>query len=197
MSAAPERAGLRPLGVLLTAALSIGALALTGPAYAADGAAAAVAASATPAPPERPAAPGPPAPPEPPAAPAPPTIPQAPPVQPGQRGLDGKSSRLPQATDGSASISGTVTYPAGTDTSTGYTYVDVSAASTNAYVASGWVNPQDGTYSVSGLAAGDYKVEFDSYGLGLLDEWWDDQPTFASAATIALSSGQDALRHIR
>lgn len=48
----------------------------------------------------------------------------------------------------------------------------------------------DGRYSVDGLPALDYKVQFDPCGsTNHLGEWWDDQPDQASATTITLAEG--------
>ncbi|WP_374313244.1 carboxypeptidase regulatory-like domain-containing protein [Microbacterium sp.] len=49
----------------------------------------------------------------------------------------------------------------------------------------------DGTYSLRGLRAGDYKVEFttESATAEVAGEWWDDALTESSATVIPLSSG--------
>ena len=51
----------------------------------------------------------------------------------------------------------------------------------------------DGTYTVRGLAAGTYKVQFDPWMAAagnFVGEWWNDKPDEASAAPINLATGQ-------
>ena len=88
----------------------------------------------------------------------------------------------------SASLSGKVTFPAGVDTSVGYTQVYVLSLS-GSYVASASVR-SDGTFSVGGLTGGTYKLEFSSSGRDVLNEWYNDATDAASATPISLSAGQ-------
>ncbi|WP_344060359.1 carboxypeptidase regulatory-like domain-containing protein [Microbacterium pumilum] len=53
------------------------------------------------------------------------------------------------------------------------------------------VTDENGDYSLSGLPAGDFKVEFTTDGTaGLIGEWWDDAPDFDSASAILLTDGE-------
>jgi hypothetical protein len=87
-----------------------------------------------------------------------------------------------------ASISGKVTAPAG---------VDVAATTVYAYtadgqppVASGQVQ-EDGTYAVSGLQSGAYKIEFNGYNnSGALAQWYSGATSYATAAPLTLVAGQ-------
>lgn len=91
----------------------------------------------------------------------------------------------------SALVSGSVAVPAGVDIS-GHRIVAAlyaiggtgSVASAAAYVA------DDGTYSIGGVPAGEYRLAFLSAATGVVSEWWNDAPTFAKAQPIQLSSGQ-------
>jgi len=47
----------------------------------------------------------------------------------------------------------------------------------------------DGSYAVSGLAAGDYKVEFDDQTNAYSDEWFEDAADFYSATAVSVGSG--------
>src|SRR5207253_6396951 len=49
----------------------------------------------------------------------------------------------------------------------------------------------DGHYSLVGLPAGSYKVQFTGCGSNVLGEWWDNKPDFGSATAITLTEGQD------
>ncbi|MFE1647077.1 carboxypeptidase regulatory-like domain-containing protein [Microbacterium sp. P01] len=52
----------------------------------------------------------------------------------------------------------------------------------------------DGSYSISGLEAGVYKIEFDTQNASseVAGEWWDDAKTEQSATTLDLSAGEMA-----
>lgn len=88
----------------------------------------------------------------------------------------------------SASLSGTVTFPAGVDSSVGYTQVYVRS-SAGSYVSSASVS-RDGAYSIGGLTPGTYKLEFASSGRDVLNEWYNDATDAASATPIILAAGQ-------
>lgn len=62
----------------------------------------------------------------------------------------------------SASISGTIDFPAGYEPSDYYAdeLVDVYDLTTGKHVSRGWVDSGTGSYSVQGLASGSYRVEF-------------------------------------
>ncbi|GAA5038471.1 hypothetical protein GCM10025738_27710 [Microbacterium fluvii] len=100
------------------------------------------------------------------------------------------TSRTTLAAAATASLSGTVTLPAGVSADQGSTWVYVYKA-TEEFETSGsaWVE-NDGTFVVNDLAPGSYKVEFTSWDRPVFDEWWNDQPDFDSATTITLASGQ-------
>lgn len=100
---------------------------------------------------------------------------------------------------GTASISGRVTVPAGVEP-TWYKGVSVSALlanDANQYVA--YVDvAADGTYSLTGLPAGSYKVEFwagtytvsgQKHELNLQTAYNGNSPTFAAAPVITLTDG--------
>ncbi len=75
-------------------------------------------------------------------------------------------------TDGSIGISGMFVYVYLHNSSS---YIDF--ASTDA----------TGGYTFTGLAAGDYKVEFDGVSVGYIKEWYSDKADFASADLISVS----------
>jgi len=106
----------------------------------------------------------------------------------------GVDAVLAQETSSTGSISGTVTEE-GTGT-------PISSIVVWAYDLSGdWVDyvspSSDGTYSIGGLAPGDYKVEFTDRAMKLgdepsgiyIDEWYDDAANFDSADTISVVAG--------
>ena len=47
-----------------------------------------------------------------------------------------------------------------------------------------------GSYRVDGLAAGTYKVKFDSLGAAVASQWWEDASDFESATPIEVEAGQ-------
>ncbi len=48
----------------------------------------------------------------------------------------------------------------------------------------------DGTYSIRGIAAGQYKASFDTYSFpDYLPEWYNDKPDFESADSVSVSKG--------
>ncbi|MCU1515776.1 MAG: S-layer domain protein [Pseudarthrobacter sp.] len=87
-----------------------------------------------------------------------------------------------------ASVSGVVTAPAGVDKSR----VSVSVTPTTGYAGAGYAAvAADGSYKVSGLAAGSYKVQFSTYGSGALDQWYPGATSSSAATTIVLTAGQE------
>ena len=86
-----------------------------------------------------------------------------------------------------ASISGTVTVPAGADAS----QVHVEARDINGNTAGYSSISSEGTYSLRGLRAGSYKVLFSSYGTGLLQQWYPGASSFDTATAVTVAAGQD------
>lgn len=91
------------------------------------------------------------------------------------------------ATDGT--ISGTITFPAGTDRSGGFTVVTAYSATEQWWSWSADVGA-DGSFMIEGLAAGQYKIKVHSGGVNVADEWWNDQPDYAAATVVPLAAGQ-------
>jgi hypothetical protein len=87
-----------------------------------------------------------------------------------------------------ATISGRITVPAGVDLNS----VDVSVRSTGDewYSAYGSVS-QDGSYTVRGLPAGSYKVQFAGGNSGAVTQWHAAASSFDAATPITLTAGQD------
>ncbi|WP_162256304.1 carboxypeptidase regulatory-like domain-containing protein [Arthrobacter sp. Soil736] len=86
-----------------------------------------------------------------------------------------------------ASISGKVTAPAGVDLAA--TQVYAYAADGHSYTGYGQLNG-DGSYTVTGLPAGSYKVQFTGSNSGALDQWYSGSTSFDSATPVTLSAGQ-------
>jgi len=83
-----------------------------------------------------------------------------------------------------ASISGRVWIPSGLgSTAAGVTVTAYSAANT---VARTTATAADGTYTVTGLPAGAYRLRFSSDTLPVAAEWWNNAADYASAAPIAV-----------
>jgi len=98
-----------------------------------------------------------------------------------------------------ATISGKITAPAGVEltkviypgVTVAMTTVKVFAAgSSTKQVAQGYVNP-DGSYKVTGLAAGSYKFFISGWNTGAVDQWFDKGVSFATARTLTVTAGQD------
>jgi hypothetical protein len=87
------------------------------------------------------------------------------------------------------SISGKVTVPAGTD----ITNLRVSAFSGDSQsTESGSVQVNsDGSYQLTGLRAGSYKLQFSGYQSGALTQWYRNAATFGAATPVALAAGQE------
>lgn len=98
----------------------------------------------------------------------------------------GAASAAGAATPGG--VSGTVTAPAGVDV--GDADIRVIAYETDAYPdRSGSALVQaDGSYTISGLEAGEYKILFFASSQ-LATEWWNDAGTLAEAATVTVADG--------
>ncbi len=86
------------------------------------------------------------------------------------------------------SISGTVTNTSGSpiDNISVYVY----DAATGDYVLSSYTEA-DGSYVVSGVPTGNYKVQFRDHHQGYLTEWYNDKPDLDSADPIAVTAPDD------
>ena len=85
-----------------------------------------------------------------------------------------------------ASISGKITAPAGV-TLTSLSVIAVT--SSNGFGGSGLISA-DGTYSVSDLQAGSYKLSFNGDSGGLLSQWYNNATTFETAIPVTVTAGQ-------
>ncbi|CAH0135421.1 hypothetical protein SRABI26_00332 [Arthrobacter sp. Bi26] len=87
-----------------------------------------------------------------------------------------------------ASISGKITAPSGVD----LTLLSVSAqptAGSDNFTGFASVG-SDGTYKVSGLAPGSYKLDFDGGATSALTQWYKDAASFETAAPVTVTEGQ-------
>jgi 5-hydroxyisourate hydrolase-like protein (transthyretin family) len=84
----------------------------------------------------------------------------------------------------SATISGVVTGASG----------NLSNVQVYAYTDSGWKSMDTtdarGEYSIGGLAAGTYALEFTSPHANYLPEWWNDKDSYRSATKITVGAGE-------
>jgi len=89
----------------------------------------------------------------------------------------------------SGAVSGRVTDSTGT---VGIASVSVQICDLNGYWYNGTGTDNDGYYTIRGLPAGDYKVEFRTqWGPGYyVGEWYNDKNSFESADTISVTLGQ-------
>jgi len=87
-----------------------------------------------------------------------------------------------------ATISGKITAPAGVNLSE--VTVNARTASNNLWAGSAPAEP-DGTYTIAGLPAGSYKLNFNGYGSGALDQWYNNAASFETATPVTLAAGQD------
>jgi hypothetical protein len=83
-------------------------------------------------------------------------------------------------------ISGKVTYPQGVNLAGGTTYASIRA-SDNWYSAT---VGNDGSYAFSGLPAGTYYIQFQSYGRNVLDQWYGGNGDFSAATPVTVTAGQ-------
>jgi hypothetical protein len=93
-----------------------------------------------------------------------------------------------QLADGGA-ISGRVTDSTGT---VGIANVDVQLHDLSHHLLQGNSTDNNGYYTIRGLPAGDYKVEFRTNNTpgNYVGEWYNDKNTFESAETVSLTAGQ-------
>lgn len=87
--------------------------------------------------------------------------------------------------DGTASISGQVTVP------DGYVVADVgvSASSTDGVDGGDVTVGVDGSYQITGLLAGSYRVEFTAFGTELLSQYWSGATDWSSATLVVVADG--------
>ncbi|MEW1821205.1 carboxypeptidase-like regulatory domain-containing protein, partial [Arthrobacter sp. NPDC080031] len=88
-----------------------------------------------------------------------------------------------------ASITGTVTVPAGVDPTQTYVTAVPTQTSATAEYRYASVAP-DGTYKITGLPAGSYNVQFQGGSTGATDQWYSNQPTQSGSQTFTLTAGQ-------
>ncbi|WP_198011516.1 carboxypeptidase regulatory-like domain-containing protein [Arthrobacter sp. FB24] len=88
-----------------------------------------------------------------------------------------------------ASISGKVTAPAGIDMTN--MRVAYYAADSQSNETGSTQVAADGTYRLSGLAAGSYKLKFDGYQSGALTQWYSNASSFSDASAVGITAGQD------
>lgn len=89
-----------------------------------------------------------------------------------------------------ASISGIVTAPPGVDLATASVFVAVHPAGDALSVAGTSRVGADGTYTVGGLAPGEYRVAFRGEGVDVASEWWDDTTEFAASDVLTLTAAE-------
>lgn len=90
-----------------------------------------------------------------------------------------------------AAITGTVTVPAGMTIGSGPSSIRVSASTDNGSSTGGSATVgSDGRYTISGLAAGAYRVLFDApAGSGFVDEYYDDARSYSSSTLVTVTGG--------
>ena len=91
------------------------------------------------------------------------------------------------ASQGTASISGTVYDPA--NPGSGLPFENVQALNPDGSTAGSTQTADDGTYTISGLSAGSYTLEFSSFGANA-PQWWQNEPSFAAADFFSVADGQ-------
>lgn len=98
-----------------------------------------------------------------------------------------------RATNG-ATISGTVTVPAGFDTTWGIGAVSAySVDAAGVPVAEARIEA-DGTYTLEGLSPGSYRLAFSAFGdMELAAEWWGEAVHFDDASTIRVDADEQVI----
>ncbi|MDQ0209547.1 carboxypeptidase regulatory-like domain-containing protein [Arthrobacter bambusae] len=89
-----------------------------------------------------------------------------------------------------ATISGTVTAPAGVSLTSTFVYASPVGNSSSPYLLTAVV-AADGTYKLTGMAPGSYNVHFSGYNSGALDQWYKNAATQATATAVTVTAGQD------
>ena len=102
-----------------------------------------------------------------------------------------QSTRVDAQLERGASISGIVRDEAGAPV--GNSTVIIEPVSGAGYPTMASTSP-DGSYSIVGLTAGEYRVQFTTEwaSTSVVGEWWDDAKTEGSARLISLDQGQEA-----
>jgi protocatechuate 3,4-dioxygenase beta subunit len=97
--------------------------------------------------------------------------------------------QTPSILAATGSISGTVTGPGGVAVGSGgyvYAYLPDFGGSVGYSPVS-----ESGTYSISGLVAGRYTLQFySSWDSNFVNEWWNDKPSYETANYFELTNGQ-------
>src|SRR6476620_11441737 len=89
-----------------------------------------------------------------------------------------------------ASVSGSVTLPAGVDPSSVGVWITRTSYGPDWYSAYGQVG-QDGSYTVRGLPAGSYKIQFSGGNSGVITQWHSGASSSETATPVTLTAGQD------
>ncbi|WP_307072756.1 carboxypeptidase regulatory-like domain-containing protein [Arthrobacter pascens] len=88
-----------------------------------------------------------------------------------------------------ATISGKITPPAGVGLGSTFVYI-YKTDDRYSYVASTYPGA-DGSYKITGLPAGSYKVMFSGYDSKTLEQWYSNATSFDTATAVTLTAGQD------
>src|SRR5207342_2029586 len=80
--------------------------------------------------------------------------------------------------------------PAGVDLSNAY--VSASPATTQGGQGTqGASIAADGSYKITGLSAGSYKLQFSGWNTGALDQWYKNAASFETATAVTVATSQD------
>ncbi len=108
----------------------------------------------------------------------------------------GLAIAMPADAADTASIAGSVTYPTGVTAIEAMTraYAYPTSGATYNDDAESWTAVAtvgaDGTFVITGLAAGSYKVLFDGFGADAAARWWPAADDFESAASVTVGEGE-------
>ncbi|MFF2031050.1 beta strand repeat-containing protein, partial [Arthrobacter sp. NPDC058192] len=89
-----------------------------------------------------------------------------------------------------ATISGKVTAPVGVDLSNAYVGASPAAQEGSRETRTATFAP-DGSYKITGLRAGPYKLQFSGWNTGALDQWYKNAASFDAATAVTVATGQD------